>query len=258
MQSKLEFVTDGSVVYHLGGNDWYAVEQDEDKVMLVDTDCKIGDEELRTPWSSGDWKSESGENGQAILDYCNNLVNTHFSSIKHAVVSRNVEAGTGKIESAYIWPMSYEEFEEHKNIGGKIVRDSNSLVWTRTFSGIGSYSGRFAWFVSFASGGLNGSGNVSGLYRVAPAFNLKKSSIIRINSDGEIVLKPADTDKNNVSSDAEKLLLQVREYAKTMADVNRFEQKLAYAQGNDVSALKAQEMVDVYECILYLATNITD
>ena len=256
MQSKLEFVTDGSVVYHLGGNDWYAVEQDEDKVMLVDTDCKIGDEELRTPWSSGDWKSESGENGQAILDYCNNLVNTHFSSIKHAVVSRNVEAGTGKIESAYIWPMSYEEFEEHKNIGGKIVRNSDSYVWTRTFSGIvGNYC--HAWCVNGASGGLYNSNGVGSMYRVAPAFYLKKSAIDHISEDGEIVLKPADT-VQNTSSDAEKLLSQVREYAKTMANVNRFEQKLAYAQGNDISALKAQEMVDVYERILYLATNITD
>ena len=259
MQSNnVKFVTDSSKVYRLGGNDWYAVEQDEDKVMLVDTDCKIGDKALRTPWSSGDWKSESGENGQAILDYCNNLVNTHFSSIKHAVVPRNVEAGTGKIESAYIWPMSYEKFEEHKNIGGKIVRNSGSSVWTRTFSGIGSYNHRYAWCVGFASGDLNNNYSVSGLFRVAPAFNLKKSSIIRINSDGEIILKPADTTQNNTSSDTEKLLFQVREYAKTMADVNRFEQKLAYAQGNDISALKAQKMVDVYERILYLANNITD
>ena len=189
---KFNFVTDGSKVYHLGGNDWYAVEQNEDKVMLVDTDCKIGDKALRTPWSSGDWKSESGENGQTILDYCNNLVNTHFSSIKHAVVSRNVEAGTGKIESAYIWPMSYEKFEEHKNIGGKIVGNSGSVVWTRTFTGI--YSGnRCAWYVYNASGDLGGS-NVSYLYRVAPAFYLKKSAIIRINPDGEIILKPVITD----------------------------------------------------------------
>ena len=257
MQSNnVKFVTDSSKVYRLGGNDWYVVTQDDDKVMLVDTDCKIGNKALRTPWSSGDWKSESGENGQAILDYCNNLVNTHFSSIKHAVVPRNVEAGTGKIESAYIWPMSYEEFEEHKNIGGKIVRNSDSYVWTRTFSGIvGNYC--HAWCVNGASGGLYNSNGVGSMYRVAPAFYLKKSAIDHISEDGEIVLKPADT-VQNTSSDAEKLLSQVREYAKTMANVNRFEQKLAYAQGNDISALKAQEMVDVYERILYLATNITD
>ena len=258
MQSNnVKFVTGGSVVYRLGGNEWYAVEQDDDKVMLVDTDCKAGDIELRTPWSDEDYRSEEGENGQAILDYCNSIANTYFSGIKHAVVPRNVEAGTGKIESAYIWPMSYEEFEEHKNIGGKIVRNSDSYVWTRTFSGIvGNYC--HAWCVNGASGGLYNSNGVGSMYRVAPAFYLKKSAIDHISDDGEIVLKPADTDKNNVSSDAEKLLFQVREYAKTMADVNRFEQKLAYAQGNDISALKAQEMVDVYERILYLATNITD
>ena len=27
MQSNVNFVTDGLVVYHLAGNDWYAVEQ---------------------------------------------------------------------------------------------------------------------------------------------------------------------------------------------------------------------------------------
>ena len=257
---KFNFVTDGSVVYRLGGNDWYAVMEDDDKIMLVDTDCKIGDEELKTPWSDGDWLNEDGENGQAILDYCNSIANTYFSSIKHAIEPRTVEAGTYKLENAYMWAMSKEEFENHKNIGGKIVENSNSFVWTRTFSGIGSDYDRYAWFVYCAGGGLSSGGGVSVGFRVAPAFNLKKSAIDHINEDGEIILKPADTDKNNdnTSSDTEKLLLQVREYAKTMADVNRFEQKLAYAQGNDVSALKAQEMVDVYERILYLATNITD
>ena len=252
---KFNFVTDGSVVYRLAGNEWYAVHEDDDKVILVDTDCKIGDEELKTPWSDGDCYSKEGENGQAILDYTNNLADTYFENIKYAIMPRTVEAGTSKLENAYMWPMSKEEFEEHKDIGGKIAFNSSSGVWTRTFSGIYSSGNRYAWYVYNASGDL-GSG-VSYLYRVAPAFNLKKSSIIRINPDGEIILKPADA-VQNTSSDAEKLLSQVREYAKAMADANCFEQKLAYAQGNDVSALKAQEMVEVYERILYLATNITD
>ena len=260
MQSKLEFVTDGSKVYHLTGNDWYAVTQDDDKVMLVDTDCKIANEELRSPWSNGDYRGEEGENGQVILDYVNRLADTYFSAIKHAIIPKTVEAGSGKLEDAYMWPMSYEEFEKHKVIGNKIVHNSNSFVWTRTFSGVSSnYNYRYALRVNSASGDLYFFNcGVSIVYRVAPAFNLKKSAIDHISDDGEIILKPADTDKNNASSDAEKLLFQVREYAKTMADVNRFEQKLAYAQGNDVSVLKAQEMVDVYERILYLASNITD
>ena len=259
MQNNVKFVTDGSKVYHLGGNDWYAVTQDEDKVMLVDTDCEVGGEEFKTPWSDGDYCGEEGENGQAVLDYVNNIADKYFNDIKYAIMPRTVEAGTSKLEDAYMWPMSKEEFRDNKLVGGKIVESSNGFVWTRTFSGIGRSNYRYAWYVYNSDGGLNGSYNsVSGVCRVAPAFYLKKSSIIRINPDGEIVLKPADTDKNNASSDAEKLLFQVREYAKTMADVNRFEQKLAYAQGNDVSALKAQEMVDVYERILYLANNITD
>ena len=256
---KFNFVTDGSVVYRLAGNEWYAVHEDDDKVILVDTDCKIGDEELKTPWSDGDCYSKEGENSQAILDYTNNLADTYFENIKYAIMPRTVEAGTSKLENAYMWPMSKEEFEEHKDIGGKIACNSYSFVWTRTFSGIYSNGNRCAWFAYNSGGGLSNSSYyyVSIAYRVAPAFNLKKSSIDHIREDGEIILKPADA-VQNTSSDAEKLLSQVREYAKAMADANCFEQKLAYAQGNDVSALKAQEMVEVYERILYLATNITD
>ena len=256
MQNNLEFVTDGSVVYRLGGNEWYAVEQDEDKVMLVDTDCKVAGEDLKTRWSNGDCRNKDGKNGQAILDYINGIADTYFSNIKYAIEPRVINAGTGKIEYAWMWPMSKEEFKEHKNIGGKIVRNSDSYVWTRTFSGIGG-NYRYAWRVYNAGGGLDNCG-VGGVCRVAPAFYLKKSAIIRIYPDGRITLKPSNFVRDNTSSDAEKLLSQVREYAKTMANVNRFEQKLAYAQGNDISALKAQEMVDVYERILYLATNITD
>ena len=257
VEPKGEFVTGGSKAYRLAGNDWYAVKQDDDKVMLVDTDCKIGDEELKTPWSDGDCRSKDGKNGQCILDYVNDIADKYFSNIKYAIESRIVNAGTGGIENAYMWPMSRHEFAYNRRIGGRINENSSSNVWTRTFSGSGN-SNHYAWYTYNANGDLSYGGGVSTVYRVAPAFYLKKSAIDHISDDGEIVLKPADTDKNNVSSDAEKLLSQVREYAKTMADVNRFEQKLAYAQGNDVSALKAQEMVDVYEHILYLASNVTD
>ena len=190
MQSNLEFVTDGSKVYRLGGNDWYAVEQDDGKVMLVDTDCQIAGEELETPWSDY-FLSEDGENGQTILNYVNNIADTYFNDIKHVITPRTVNAGTGELENALMWPMSYEEFKEHRNIGGKIVGNSNSIVWTRTVGGING-GNRFAWCVGNSGGGLNGGGNVSNAFRVAPAFNLKKSSIDYITEDGEIVLKPED------------------------------------------------------------------
>ena len=193
MQNNLEFVTDGSVVYRLGGNDWYAVEQDEDKVMLVDTDCKVANEELKSPWSNGNCCSEDGENGQAILDYCNNLINTYFGSIKHAVVPRNVAAGTGKIESAYIWPMSFKEFASNRSVGDKLIEDANSSVWTRTFSGI--YNDVCsAWYGNVDVESLGANYNVNNVFLVAPAFYLKKSAIDHVTEDGEIVLKLAKTD----------------------------------------------------------------
>ena len=84
-------------------------------------------------------------------------------------------------------------------------------MWTRTFSGINSNNNRYAWYVNNSGGGLSGNGNVSGAYRVAPAFNLKKSSIDHIREDGEIILKPADTDKDNEKEDKrEKIKVPVK------------------------------------------------
>ena len=183
-------------VYRLAGNDWYAVAQDDDKVMLVDTDCKVAGEDLKTRWSNGDWESKEGENGQCILDYCNNLVDTYFNNIKHAINPRTVEAGAGKLENALMWPMSKEEFKEHKDISGKIIENSHSFVWTRTFSSIGSIgssNGRCAWCLDGAGGDLDYNYSSVGYpFRVAPAFYLCKSSIDYITEDGEIVLKPVE------------------------------------------------------------------
>ena len=184
MQNNVKFVTGSSKVYHLGGNDWYAVMEDDDKVMLVDTDCKIADEKLETPWSDY-FRSKDGENGQVILDHVNDIADAYFNDIKYAIEPRNVDAGTYKLENAYMWPMAKEEFEEHKNIGGKIVENSDFIVWTRTFTG-----SHYAWCVYNSSGDF--ANGVVGVFTVAPAFYLKKSSIIRINPDGEIILKPAD------------------------------------------------------------------
>ena len=190
MQSNVKFVTDGSKVYRLAGNAWYAVMEDNDRVMLVDTDCKIDNEDLRTPWSNNDCKSADGKNGQAILDYCNNLVNTYFSNIKYAIVPRNVEAGAGKIESAYMWSMSKSEFGDHKVISGNIVKNSNSHIWTRSFAGVCFNNiDRYAWYLGDPAGILYSSNYVNYVLRVAPAFYLRKSAIDHVSDDGEIILK---------------------------------------------------------------------
>ena len=182
-----------SKIYRLAGNDWYAVMEDDDKVMLVDTDCKIGDEELKTPWSDGDWLSEDGKNGQAILDYVNRIADKYFSNIKHAIEARTVEACTYKLEDAYMWPMSKEEFDGNKVISKKIAENSCGFVRTRTFSRV--YCGvHFAWYINRDNGdGREALGGiVSSTCRVAPAFYLRKSAIDHITDDGEIVLKPAE------------------------------------------------------------------
>ena len=197
MQSNnVNFVTDGSKVYRLAGNEWYVVEQDDEKVMLVDTDCKIGDEEPKTPWSDGYYRSKDGENGQCILNYTNSIAVKYFSDIKYAIIPRTVEAGTGKLEDAYMWPMSYEEFSNNKVISDKITLNFCRCVWTRTFIAVSCDSYRDAWYVNGVAGCLSGD-HVRCICRVAPAFYLKKSAIDHINDDGEIILKPADTDTTN-------------------------------------------------------------
>ena len=120
-------------------------------VMLVDTDCKVGDEELRSPWSSEYGDSPEAENSQCILNYVNELADTYFSGIKYAIMPRTVFAGTGKLEAAYMWPMSRSEFGDHKVISGNIVKNLNSHhIWTRSFAGVCINNiDRYAWYLGF-------------------------------------------------------------------------------------------------------------
>ena len=205
-EQKGKFVTDGSKTYRLAGNDWYAVMEDDDKVMLVDTDCKIADEKLGAPWSDGDWENkEENVNGQAILDYCNNLVDKYFGKVKHVIIPRNVDAGTCKLEDAYMWPMSKEEFERNRVVGSKIARNTGNVVWTRTLGGISNSNYRLAWYVYNNKGDLHYTVTGS-VCRVAPAFYLKKSAIDHITDDGEIVLKPAEQEENNEKENLQRLV----------------------------------------------------
>ena len=120
--------------------------------------------------------------------------------------------------------MSKEEFEDHKNIGGKIVQNSNIFVWTRTFSGVGSDSSnnnRYAWYVDNASGDLDDDcGNVSCVNYVAPAFYLKKSAIDHITDDGEIILKPAEQKENNEKENLQRLV-QMASYPELLSVLTR-------------------------------------
>ena len=176
--------------------------------MLVDTDCKIGGEELYTPWSD----VEDVENGQCILDYVNRFTDTYFSTVKHAIIPRSVEAGTGKIEYAWMWPMSKEEFDNNKAVGSKIVENSNSFVWTRTFGDANNYNNyklHYAWALGNTNGDLGYTDCIGSLCRVAPAFYLRKSSIDHITEDGKIVLNEGITIlKSQYDIDAELQMLR--------------------------------------------------
>ena len=168
---KFNFVTDGSVVYRLGGNEWYAVVENNYKVLLVDTDCKVGNEELSVPWLNNDWQSEDG---QSILDYCNSIADTYFGTIKWAIMPRIFDTGVKKSESVCMWPMPCDEFIKNNIVCKKVIKNSSGYVWLRTLRDIGS-----------------------DIFYIAPAFYLKKSAINQITEDGEIVLKLVNVDITN-------------------------------------------------------------
>ena len=223
--NNLEFVTGTIKIYHLAGNDWFAVSQNDETVLLVDTDCALPRSDgtlvgLESRWSDGDLESVDGENGQALLDYTNKLVDKYLSKIKYAMKPISIACDykeriyfskpknlKGNIDNAYMFPLSCDEFSNCRDIGSKIYQNSienydnlknengdylhYSVVWTNTFSGIYIY--RCAWCLYGAGGGLNYS-SVSNVCRVAPAFKLKKSLIDHITEDGEIILKLEEND----------------------------------------------------------------
>ena len=204
--NNVNFVTGTAKIYRLCGNDWYAVEQDDEKVMLVDTDCKVSGEELRTPWSyAKSFINEDANNGQRILDYVNSIADKYFSSIKHAIIPRDVDcvnedgAGRGELRNAFMWVMSKNEFKQHQDIAGAIIDNADDWVWTRTFNERwNDYN--YAWCVNYSSGNLNGGNYVTNSHAVAPAFYLSKSAIDHIAKNGEIILKPSTKVTTNTKS----------------------------------------------------------
>ena len=278
--NNFKFVTGTTKVYHLAGNDWFAVSQDDETVLLVDTDAALPRADgtlvgLESEWSDGKWNTIDGENGQTLLDYTNKLVDKYLGKIKYAMKPTNVACDykeyvffsepknlKGNINEAYMFPLSYDERDSCRAIGGEIFKNSrgnynnlkneigdnisNSIVWTRTFSGVGSSNNRCAWYVNSAGGGLGNSNNVSGVFRVAPAFNLKKSCIIRINPDGEIILKPEDMSYNDVMPESYS---NVIDYVQSIVNVHDAEIKLHGC--SDIS----EEKVQLCRDILKLATG---
>ena len=223
--NNFNFVTGTTKIYRLADNDWFAVSQDDETVLLVDTDAALLRTDgtlvgLESEWSDGKWNTIGGENGQTLLDYTNKLVDKYLGKIKYAMRPISIACDyekcmyfsepknlKGSINEAYMFPLSYDELDSCRAIGGKIFKNSrencnnlknengdylsNSFVWTRTVSGIGC-GDCCAWFLGNASGSLYNSSNVSNVCCVAPAFYLRKSVIDRITDDGEIILKPED------------------------------------------------------------------
>ena len=197
--NNFNFVTDGSREYSLAENNWFAVEQDDEKVMLVDTDCRKGKKFFEVKWSYNECDAPDGENGQALLDYANCIADMCFEDIKYAIIPRAVIAGTGKIENAYMWPMDRRDFSQHRSIGGKIFAAADyDNVWTCTLYGINGINHIAAWCIDNDYGEFSPY-NVNNMGRIAPAFYLKKSAIDYVTEDGVIVLQKESEEEKQES-----------------------------------------------------------
>ena len=277
---NFNFVTGTTKIYRLAGNDWFAVSQNDETVLLVDTDAALPRANgtlvgLESEWSDGGWRSVDGENGQALLDYTNSLANKYLKKIKYAMKPIDIACDysegmyllepknlKGSINEAYMFPLSYAELDSCRAIGGEIFENSrencnnlknengvylsNSFVWTRTFSGIGSSGYRYVWCLGNAGKGPSGGGNVSDVFRVAPAFRLKKSYINNITEDGEIILKPEDMSCNDVMPESYS---NVFSYVQSIVNIHDAEIKLHGC--SDIP----EEKVQLCRDILQLATG---
>ena len=119
----------------------------------------------------------------------------------------------------------------------------------RTDNSSGIY--RYAWCLDGSGGGLSGNyGNVSYVFRVAPAFNLKKSLINHITEDGEIILKLEDAGCNNGIAESYS---NVIDYVQSIVNVHDAEIKLHGC--SDIP----EEKVQLCRDILQLAnTTVTE
>ena len=237
-----EIVTDGSVEYNLAGNAWYGIGTGDGYWTLVDTDAALpkGDGTLvglESKWSGGSYSTTTGEDGTLLLDYTNGLVNKYLNDLKGAIKTINVKTNferytnygsptnlIASIKDAYLYPLSYTDLKANRKVSSKIVINafnnrtgsngvtkieneggqnlSYDIVWTRTFSGINGGS-RHAWNVNGLGGDLNYNGTISGVFRVAPAFNLDVEDVLIARS----AQSPQSFGEYDVSADVGNVLV---------------------------------------------------
>lgn len=164
--------------FGLTGNAWYGLGENREKgtLDLIDTDCKIGNEECKTVWGVG-------ADGAGILNYVNGMGDKLFNSAdKKAVLSRLVTTdefspwGKGCLHGALLWAPSHSEFVDNRAVAGKISENAGGPVWSRTYYyNPDSFCG--AWMVN------NGKAEMKAYYtssplRVAPAFQVDSLFIL--------------------------------------------------------------------------------
>ena len=197
---SLNFCTDGKKMYKVGEDDWLAVEQDDEKVLLVNAGLCKGIE-FGCKWSNASFPNDlKAQSGQNMLEFTNSLTDEYFGDIKRAIIPRDVSCrnedglGAGTIKEAFMWPLSKEELEAVPDIRDTICRNAENPVWTRTFAGYSKNDEICrAWCASIGEDDEKGTfielETTEDVCCVLPAFYLRKGAIGRIATNGKVILK---------------------------------------------------------------------
>lgn len=164
-------------IYKFAGNDWYAAEQDDEKILLIDIDAKIGDTLVATKWKK--YKNCCNcctDNGQCLVDFTDDLVNKHMFKVKEYILPKKLTCS----KQAYIWTVSVENFIKEEIRKGAICSVSNDYIGLRTY-----VEELNTWNYSFF---LKSTNTNSFFNATAMACYLQKDEIDHIADNGEIVL----------------------------------------------------------------------
>lgn len=201
MFTNFDLKTDATETYSLASNEWYCVCEFEKAIMLIDTDCMIGGEELKTHWSYvKDSRDKDGNNGQALLDYVNNFTNKYLSDIKHALLPTPITRcfneiyndGEGILYNAYAFSASGDFGIGANEILAAITKNTGELIWSREYAGVyGPEKRKYAFCINRKDERSSAliRAEVIEEHRVAPLILLKKPEIDHITADNEIVLR---------------------------------------------------------------------
>lgn len=176
-KENFHIVIGSKQIYKFAGNEWYAAEQDDEKILLIDIDAKIGDTLVETKWKKyKNCCSCCTDNGQCLADFTDALVNKYMFKVKEYILPKKLPCS----KYAYIWSVPVENFIRQEIGKGAICSVSNDYIGLRTY-----VEELNTWNYAFFLKPIN-----SNIFFTATAMAcyIQKDAIDHIADNGEIVL----------------------------------------------------------------------